>query len=59
MKISIFDARACRTVMACYCRTIDHDVVLVPKFEEQVDKMTKFQEILIFFQESNFPMAST
>lgn len=34
--------------MACYCRTIGHDVVLVPKFEEQVDRMTKFQENIDF-----------
>ncbi|MDR0693202.1 MAG: NAD(P)-dependent glycerol-3-phosphate dehydrogenase [Puniceicoccales bacterium] len=55
MKISIFGAGAWGTAMACYCRTIGHDVVLVPKFEEQADKMAKFQENVDFLPGIKFP----
>jgi glycerol-3-phosphate dehydrogenase (NAD(P)+) len=55
MKISIFGAGAWGTVMACYCRTIGHDVVLVPKFEGQLGQMTKFQENVDFLPGIKFP----
>ncbi|MDR2629160.1 MAG: NAD(P)-dependent glycerol-3-phosphate dehydrogenase [Puniceicoccales bacterium] len=55
MKISIFGAGAWGTAMACYCRTIGHDVVLTPKFEEQADKMTKSRENVDFLPGVKLP----
>ncbi|MDR2779350.1 MAG: NAD(P)-dependent glycerol-3-phosphate dehydrogenase [Puniceicoccales bacterium] len=55
MKISIFGAGAWGTAMACYCRAIGHDVVLVPKFKEQADKIIKHQENVDFLPGIKFP----
>jgi glycerol-3-phosphate dehydrogenase (NAD(P)+) len=55
MKISIFGAGAWGTAIACYCRTIGHDVVLIPKFKEQADKMTKFRENIDFLPGIKLP----
>lgn len=39
MRVGVFGAGAWGTAVAVYLRNIGHDVVLVPKFEEQAEKM--------------------
>ena len=39
MRVGVFGAGAWGTAVAVYLRNIGHDVVLVPKFKEQAEKM--------------------
>jgi glycerol-3-phosphate dehydrogenase (NAD(P)+) len=48
MKISVFGAGAWGTAVACYCASTGHGVVLVPKFDEQAEKISKFRENVDF-----------
>jgi glycerol-3-phosphate dehydrogenase (NAD(P)+) len=55
MKISIFGAGAWGTAMACYCHGVGHDVVLVPKFEDQAEKILEHGENVDFLPGIKLP----
>ncbi|MDR1413788.1 MAG: NAD(P)-dependent glycerol-3-phosphate dehydrogenase [Puniceicoccales bacterium] len=48
MNIAIFGAGAWGTAVACYCKQIGHGVTLLPKFEEQAEKIIKYSENVDF-----------
>ena len=55
MNITVFGAGAWGTAMACYCRTIGHGVTLVPKFEDQAEKIRTYQENVDFLPGVRLP----
>lgn len=55
MKISIFGAGAWGTAIALYCIKIGHRVTLVPKFEEQAQKMIDHRENVDFLPGITLP----
>jgi glycerol-3-phosphate dehydrogenase (NAD(P)+) len=55
MKVSIFGAGAWGTAMACYCSRVGHAVTLLPRFDEQAEKMAKLRENLDFLPGVKLP----
>ncbi|MDR1401873.1 MAG: NAD(P)-dependent glycerol-3-phosphate dehydrogenase [Puniceicoccales bacterium] len=55
MNISIFGAGAWGTAIAHYCRQIGHGVTLLPKFEEQAEKIIKHRENVDFLPGISLP----